>query len=104
MFVHFTFRDHSNPYIATANKALFWMICHYDLEQTGCTYFHVIGEKQRPITYAEKKETVRDFAIEWQGDWGNRDYSYGELAMWQDFFEEYGRKYGLREFKENAIL
>lgn len=35
----------------------------------------------------------------------NHNYSYGELAYFQDYFERLGRRYGLiKEFKENAII
>ena len=53
-------------------------------------------------TYAEKKEYVRDLAIEYQM---MPDLSYGEIFYFQCMFEELGRRYGLiREFKENAII
>lgn len=47
----------------------------------------------------------RAIAQQWQADFANFNYSYSELAEWQNFFEEYGKKYGLiKEFKENAII
>ena len=56
------------------------------------------------MTYAEKKEQIREQAIDWQADFCNHDYSYGELAFFQDYFEKMGRRYGLlREFRKNAI-
>lgn len=52
--------------------------------------------------YAEKKEYVRDLAIEYQM---MPDLSYGEIFDFQCMFEELGRRYGLiREFRENAII
>ena len=52
--------------------------------------------------YAEKKEYVRDLAIEYQM---MPDLSYGEILYFQNMFEELGRRYGLiREFRENAII
>ena len=54
--------------------------------------------------YENRKAEVRAEAIEWQADFCNHDYSYGELASIQDYFRRLGRRYGLlREFKENAI-
>lgn len=54
--------------------------------------------------YALRKADVREQAIRWSYDFCNHDYSYGELAYYQDYFEKLGRRYGLlREFRENAI-
>jgi len=55
--------------------------------------------------YIISKEQARNFAIEWQHDFENHNYSYSELAEWGNVFEKLGRKFGLvREFKENGIL
>ena len=55
-------------------------------------------------TYAERKAEVRAEAIEWQADFGNHDYSWGEVADWTNYFETMGRRYGLlTEFRENGI-
>lgn len=58
-------------------------------------------------TYTAKKEFVRDKAIEFQmidSEISGGGLSMGEYADISDFFEKYGRKYGLlREFRENAI-
>ena len=57
------------------------------------------------MTYAEKKEKARNEAIEWQADFCNHNYSYGELAWYSDHFTKLGKRFGLiREFKENAII
>lgn len=54
--------------------------------------------------YQKRKEQIRQEAIEWQLDFSNHNYSWGELAVWQEHFERLGRRYGLlREFHENAI-
>ena len=64
--------------------------------------FQIDGE-----TYQERKESLRDLAIEYQhNNDGDTDIqlSYRELADASDFFEGMGRKYGLlREFRENCI-
>lgn len=58
-------------------------------------------------SYAERKECLRDIAIEFQYDEGESvdiGLSWGELWHIQDWFYRMGRKYGLlREFRENAI-
>ena len=55
--------------------------------------------------YAKRKEEVRNEAIDWQRDFCNHNYSYGELADFSGYFTRLGKRYGLlREFKENAII
>ena len=55
--------------------------------------------------YKEKKEKARKEAIEWQNEFLEHNYSYGELAYYQNYFESKGKRYGLiREFKGNSIL
>ena len=56
------------------------------------------------MTYQQGKERARERAIEWQLDYNNHNYSYGELAERADVFERLGKRYGLlREFHENGI-
>ena len=56
------------------------------------------------MTYQQKKEQVRNEAIDWQYEVAEMSLSYGELAEAQDRFERLGRRYGLlQEFRENAI-
>ena len=56
------------------------------------------------MTYQEKKERVREKAIQWQLDFDN-NYSYSDLAAFGHHFENLGKRYGLiREFKENGII
>lgn len=55
-------------------------------------------------TYAEKREEVRDKAINLQriDDGG---LTYDDYMMIADYLMTYGKRYGLlREFKENGIL
>ena len=56
-------------------------------------------------TYQERKNDLRDKAIEYQQTWYDFcGFSYGEIGDIQAFFENNGRKYGLlNEFRENAI-
>lgn len=54
--------------------------------------------------YYEKKEKIRQQAIDWQLDFENHNYSYYELMQWGDYFYKMGKRYGLlKEFRENAI-
>lgn len=55
--------------------------------------------------YQEGKEKARQEAIDWQADFGNHNYSYGELAFYSGYFEKKAKRFGLvKEFKENAII
>ena len=54
--------------------------------------------------YQKQKERVRNEAIEWQLDFGNHDYSWGECIWYFNYCEKLGRRYGLlTEFRENGI-
>ena len=55
-------------------------------------------------TYETRKEMARQEAIDWQNDFCNHNYSYGELAEFGCHFEKLGKRYGLlKEFRENGI-
>ena len=57
------------------------------------------------MDYHEKKEELRQEAIDWQMAFDENDYSYEELAQFQEYFETQGRRYGLlTEFRENGII
>lgn len=54
--------------------------------------------------YLEGKARARQKAIDWQLDFNNHNYSWGELAEWGNYFYKLGKRYGLlKEFKENGI-
>lgn len=55
-------------------------------------------------TYKERKDCLKDIAIEWSNNFSQHSWSYGELAEITDYFYENGKRYGLlKEFRENAI-
>ena len=55
--------------------------------------------------YQIKKAAARQEAIEWQADFCNHDYSWGECAEFWAYFEKLARRYGLvKEFRENGII
>ena len=59
----------------------------------------------RKSRYQIGKETARQQAIDWQADFCNHNYSYGELAYFSDYFIKLGKRYGLlKEFRENGII
>jgi len=54
--------------------------------------------------YLEMKAKARQKAIDWQLDFNNHNYSWGDLAEWGEYFYKLGKRYGLlKEFKENGI-
>lgn len=55
--------------------------------------------------YQKRKERAREKAVQWQLEFSNRNYSYGELAFFQDYFTGLAKRYGLvEEFRENGII
>ena len=55
--------------------------------------------------YQQQKANARDKAIKYQYEYTNHSYSYGELMLMQEYFEQLARRYGLvKEFKENGII
>lgn len=56
----------------------------------------------RGKTYRERKADLRKKAIEYS--FSSFQFSYCELALWEEYFETNGKRYGLlREFRENGI-
>lgn len=54
--------------------------------------------------YQQMKEKVRNEAIEWQLNFDSHNYSWSELACFEDYFHTMGKRYGLlKEFRENGI-
>lgn len=55
--------------------------------------------------YQIRKEMARIEAIDWQLDFNNHNYSYGELDYYTDYFTRLAKRYGLvKEFRENGII
>lgn len=55
--------------------------------------------------YAREKENARQKAVEWQLDFNNHNYSYGELIYFAEYFTKLAKRYGLtEEFRENGII
>lgn len=63
------------------------------------------AEKKGKASYQSRKEAARQAAIDWQNDYANHNYSYDDLAVWQDHFRKLGKRYGLtEEFKQNGVI
>lgn len=58
------------------------------------------------MKYAEKKNEIRQMAIDYQNMFTDGETFYwSDIAEWTAFFEKYGKRYGLlKEFRENGIL
>ena len=57
------------------------------------------------MKYQDKKEQVRQEAIDWQMKFNNQKYGYLQLAEFSDYFSIMGKRYGLlKEFRENGII
>lgn len=56
-------------------------------------------------TYQRRKSAAREYSIEWQAEFSESSWSWGEVAEMYDFFLRLARRYGLvREFRENGII
>ena len=61
--------------------------------------------KLSDINGIDTADLAQAYAIDWQHDFDNQNYSYSELAEWQAFFETLGNKFGLTEiFIENGVI
>ena len=55
--------------------------------------------------YARAKENARQKAMDWQTEYYNNNYSYGELIAFAEYFTRLAKRYGLMtEFRENGII
>lgn len=108
----FYFKDGANPYGIYENKLerFFRMILAYDLEIMDNNHFMCCGKTgayYRPykkISYLYKKDALREFAKQYSNIRGELVQSWEDVAWFGNFFETYGRRYGLlREFRENGI-
>lgn len=69
-----------------------------------CENIEVLDFKIRGNSYAEKKASLEDLAMDYYSNFSMLSWSYGELAEIQDFFYTNAKRYGLlKEFKENCV-
>lgn len=51
------------------------------------------------------KAQARQRAIDWQLETSDKVMSWGEVAIWGEYFYKLAKRFGLvREFKENGVL
>ena len=66
----------------------------------GCFY-----GRQDITNYELYKGRAREKAIQWQAEFNDHNYSWGELYEFGAYFERLGKQYGLiKEFRENGII
>jgi len=57
-----------------------------------------------PVSEVKSKGEARTMAVDYQNWASNQNMSYGELVVYQNYFDKLGKKFGLKkEFKENGI-
>jgi len=105
----FYFDDGSNPYgiLGSRQDLFFKMVVSWQPEMKNNDHFicHTPTKAyHEPVDYKFKKEALCEFAKEWQRVQSDIESSYEDLMWWGNFFEKYGKKYGLlTEFHENGI-
>lgn len=76
---------------------------HRDTFSPDTNIITLIDFKLHGKTYSERKECLRNIAIDFQTE-EEGGISYGELADVQHYFRRNGKRYGLlKEFMENGI-
>ena len=119
--LHITFTNGSNPYMTLGEvnvyKELRKWKRHYNVVDRyieNATLFVRLMEKSNEEEYNMRKANREKYnnakakaeqeAIDWQSDFNNHNYSWGEIAAWSAYFEKLGKRYGLlTEFRENGI-
>ena len=104
MFIGFYRLDNKeNFYIYYKNKYGYeeW---YKDTFSPTCEDIAVLDFTIKGNSYEEKKDCLRNIAIDYQNNFGGLSWSYGELSIIEDWFYKNAKRYGLvKEFKENCI-
>ena len=90
-----------------SNLYWYWEALHADTFSPDSDVLFVLPFEIHGKTYQERKESLYNLAVDFQyNNDGDTDVtlSCGEIGYICNFFEFYGKKYGLlREFRENCI-
>ena len=82
-----------------------WDLFHSDTFSPETKNIKILQFKINGKNYQERKENLKDLAIDYQLNFSTLSWSYGEIATIQDYFYTNARRYGLiKEFKENCII
>lgn len=98
--------DKATAEMLASNKTMHDRQYHYFAVEEKYLAYYRKNEKlaERRAKYLRAKEAARQEAIDWQADFPNHNYSWGEMAEFEAYFEKLGRRYGLlREFRDNCI-
>lgn len=80
-----------------------WSEYHKDTFSPECRPLNIVEFTAHGKTYAERKDSVREIAMDFQN--AEPELSYGEWSTVSEWFERMGKRYGLmREFRENCIV
>ena len=94
-------QNYNNIY---CNNLIGWDEYHSDTFTSSTEDLQLLILSVKGKTYQERKAYTEELAKDWQYNYNDFSWSYGELAIVCDFFEKMGKRYGLlKEFKENAI-
>jgi len=78
---------------------------HHHTFSPDCEDIKILDFTIKGKTYEEKKASAEELAKEWQLNFAQYSWSYGELAEIEAYFEKVGKRFGLlKEFKENGII
>lgn len=95
------YNERTQETIATlGNNHTFYNDTWSPCDKVICSFYLSIRGK----TYQEKKNHIQALAIEWSNNQAP-GLDWVDLSIIYNFFEKYGRRYGLvKEFKENCII
>lgn len=82
-----------------------WRAWHSDTFSPATEIIGLLVFKIKGKNYNERKYYLEDLAKDWQLNFSQYSWSYGELAEIESFFYKNAKRYGLiKEFKENCII
>ena len=95
-------KEHFNIYNKCGAGYDMW---YRDTFSPDCEDIKVLDFKIKGKTYHEKKNSLEELAKDWQYNFCDYGWSYGELAQIDTYFYENAKRYGLvKVFKENVII
>jgi len=81
-----------------------WPLFHRDTFSPLCEEITVIPFETHGKSYADRRESVYNTAVEWSNYSEAWPLSWGELQTVADWFYRMGKRYGLlTEFRENGL-
>lgn len=104
MFIGYYELENNEPYFNIYHKSMYGYKQWHEDTFSGVYNIEILDFKISGETYKEKKESLKDLAINWQDNFSPLSWNYSELAKIGNYFYKNGKRYGLlKEFKENGI-